>query len=96
MVDFETRKACAKWARSVALEDPATPSHAERVGLAKTFLESIAPRTQESDSVLSHIVFLVRTFAGDEASPAEVETAVAAIAEVCITLEAFGAVGVAP
>jgi hypothetical protein len=91
-IDFETRKAAAKWARNVSLEDIATPNHDARLGLAKTWLEGINPSVAGQDTALSHVVFLVRTFAGDDADAQAVADAVGQIADLFVAVEAFGAV----
>lgn len=91
-VDTMTRRAVGKWAQAVALESDATPDHAVRKAIAKHMIESIAPATPAQESVLVHVVFLVRTFLGkpeDEATQADVEALLDQVMAVFVKLGVF-------
>ncbi len=91
-VDMMTRRAVAKWARTVALESYETPDHAVRLAIAKRMVESIAPATPAQEAVLIHVVFLVRAFLGkpeDEATQTDVENLLDQVMAVFVKLGAF-------
>lgn len=80
-LDFLVRKAAARWCYDVSLEDVGLAGHAARVAVAGRILTSISPATPVQDDALTHIVFLVRTFApsGEDAEPVEVEATLDAV-----------------
>jgi hypothetical protein len=91
-IDTMTRKAVARWAQAVALEEETAPDHAVRKAIAKRMVESIAPATPDQESALVHVVFLVRTFLGrpeDEATPADVQTVLDQVMAAFAKLGAF-------
>lgn len=93
-IDFEARKAVARWARQVSLEDPGLPDHGARAAVARRMLESIAPATPAADDALVHVVFLVRSFMAtpeEEATRDDVEGLVVQAMETFVALGAFSA-----
>ncbi len=91
-IDTMTRRAVAKWARTVALESDAAPDHAVRKAIAKRMVESIAPATSAQENVLIHVVFLIRAFVGkpeEEATQTDVEALLEQVMALFVKLGAF-------
>ncbi len=89
-MDFEVRKAVARWCQAVAGEADTVEDHAVRKAIAKRMLEDVPP--SPSSQALAAVVFLVRTFSagGDGSTPEQIESAVAAVMGVFVKLGAFG------
>ncbi len=91
-IDTMTRRAVAKWARTVALEAEALPDHAVRKAIAKRMVESIAPATPAQENALVHVVFLIRAFIGkpeQEATQIDVEGLLDQVMGLFVKLGAF-------
>jgi hypothetical protein len=90
-VDNEIRKSVARWAYAVSVEEPTTPAHATRVIVARKMIEGVSPAVSADDSVMTHVVFLVRAFAarGDDSDVTEINAAVDLVLGTCVKLGAF-------
>jgi hypothetical protein len=85
-LDYEVRHAAAKWARTVSLEATGTPSHAERLVLAKRVCEGMSDR----DGIMGNLILLVRMFLGtDNPEAPETEAMLGTILDIFVVVGAY-------